>query len=157
MRRPYASVYFSPKRGSAQVLAGFIDRTEKTLDCAIYSLSHDLIADALIGAHRRGVKVRVLMDKSQAGGKASDDERLVAAGIEVRIDSNFKIFHHKVAIADRKRRGKQAVVTGSFNWTANADEKNAENMVILRLKRVVEEYENEFERLWVLNAPKVTK
>ena len=101
MRRPYASVYFSPKRGSAQVLAGFIDRTEKTLDCAIYSLSHDLIADALVNAHRRGVQVRVLMDKTQAGGKNSDDERLRAAGIEVRIATHFKIFHHKVAIADR--------------------------------------------------------
>lgn len=154
MRRPYASVYFSPKRGSAKVLAGFIDRTEKTLDCAIYSLSHDLIADAIVNAHRRGVKVRILMDKTQAGGRNSDDEKLIAAGIEVRIDAHHKIFHHKVAIADRKRRGKQAVVTGSFNWTANADEKNAENMVILRLKRVVEEYESEFERLWTINAPK---
>lgn len=154
MRRPNASVYFSPKRGAAKVLEGFIERTERTLDCAIYSLSHDRLADALIAAHLRGVKVRVLLDKTQAGGKHSDDERLAAAGIEVRVDTKHKIMHHKVAVADRKRRGKHAVVTGSFNWTANADEKNAENMIILRSKRMVDEHAAEFERLWSLNAPK---
>ena len=46
-----------------------------------------------------------------------------------------------------------AVGTGSFNWTASADQRNAENFVIIRLKYIVEEFQDEFEYLWEINTP----
>ena len=69
----YASVYFSPNQGADDTVIGFIDRCEKTLDVAVYSITHDDIAAALIRAHQRGVRVRVLMDKTQAGNRYADD------------------------------------------------------------------------------------
>lgn len=143
----YASVYFSPDQGAADVIIGFIDRCDETLDAAIYSLTHDSIAAALIRAHERGATVRVLIDNTQAGSRYADDEKLEAAGIAVRRDKQSGSMHNKFLIADSK-----AVKTGSFNWTVNADERNAENFVIVRLSYIVSAYEVEFERLWESNA-----
>ena len=145
----YASVYFSPNQGADDTVIGFIDRCEKTLDVAVYSITHDDIAAALIRAHQRGVRVRVLMDKTQAGNRYADDEKMLDAGIEVRRDTQAGMMHNKMVIGDSK-----AVGTGSFNWTANASKRYAENFVILRLLYVVAIFEGEFERLWKLNVPK---
>ena len=145
----YASVYFSPNQGADDTVIGFIDRCEKTLDVAVYSITHDDIAAALIRAHQRGVRVRVLMDKTQAGNRYADDEKMLDAGIEVRRDTQAGMKHNKMVIGASK-----AVGTGSFNWTANASKRNAENFVILRLLYVGAIFEGEFERLWKLNVPK---
>jgi len=144
----YVSVYFSPNRGAAEVIIGFIDRCVETIDVAIYALTHDDIADALLRAQARGVRVRVLMDKTQAGSKYADDEKLAAGGVEVRLDNQTGIQHNKFLIGDGV-----SVKTGSFNWTVNADERNAENFVVLRLKYVVKAFAAEFESLWEQNAP----
>lgn len=145
---PYVSAYFSPDRGVAETLIGFIDRCETHLCAAVYSITHDDIANALIRAHNRGVVVRILMDKVQASTRYADDDRMVLAGIPVRLDTQAGSMHNKFVIGDGV-----AVGTGSFNWTVNADESNAENFVIIRLKYVVDEFQTEFERLWELNAP----
>ena len=149
----YVSAYFSPKRGADQVVIGFIDHCHIQLDVAIYSLTHDDIAAALIRAHNRGVKVRVLFDKTQAGGKYADDEKLEAAGIALRRDRVTGIMHNKFLIGDGREKGHKAVLTGSYNFTVNATEKNAENFVVLRLQYIAADYAAEFERLWKANEP----
>jgi phosphatidylserine/phosphatidylglycerophosphate/cardiolipin synthase-like enzyme len=147
----YVSVYFSPNRGAADNVVGFIDRCEESIDAAVYAITHDEISDALIRAHDRGVKVRVLMDKVQASSRYADDEKMALAGIPTRIDTQSGSMHHKFCIGDSKAAG-----TGSFNWTKNADTRNAENFVIVRLQYVVAEFKTEFEKVWELNAPEET-
>ena len=147
MKRPYVSAYFSPRRGAADQIIGFIDHCATTLDIAVYSLTHDGIAAAIIRAHQRGVKVRVLTDYVQASGRYADDEKLEAAGVPLRRDTQSGSMHNKFCID-----GKNAVITGSFNWSANADKKNAENFVIVRLKYAVADFAAEFESLWEKNA-----
>lgn len=144
----YFSTYFSPNQGTADVVIGFIDRCNVYLDIAMYSLTYDPITDALIRAHERGVKIRVLMDKSQAGNKYADDEKLETAGIQVLRDRKSGLMHHKFAIGDGT-----AVGLGSFNWTKNAETSNSENWNVVRLKYAIEEYQVEFNRLWELNQP----
>ena len=141
----YVSSYFSPNRGSADVLIGFIDRCEYTIDSAVYCITHDDITDALIRASKRGVAIRIITDKTQSLGKWSDDEKLVEASIPlIRRGKSWRgSMHHKFIIGDKK-----AVGTGSFNWTKNADKHNHENFVIVRLSYVVKQYSNEFEQLW---------
>ena len=139
----YVSSYFSPDRGTADIIVGFISKCQKTLDVAIYSLTHDKITEALLDAHSRGVKVRVLIDKTQAGNRYADDEKLLDAGIPLLRDRVPGLMHNKFVIGDGK-----AVGTGSFNWSKSADEKNAENFVIIRLSYVVRQFQQEFEKLW---------
>jgi mitochondrial cardiolipin hydrolase len=145
----YLSSYFSPNRGTADVLIGFIDRCEKTLDVAVYSITHDEITEALIRAHQRGVAIRILIDKQQAGSRYADDEKLLEAGVPLRRDTQSGLMHHKYAIGDGKAMG-----TGSFNWTKGADKRNAENFMIVRLSYVIKEFQKEFEDLWVKNCPR---
>lgn len=144
----YASAYFSPNRGTADLIIGFIDRCENTIDAAVYSLTHDGIAEALIRAHQRGVRVRILTDKTQAGSRYADDEKLEAAGISLLRDNQTGSQHNKFVIGDGK-----AVGTGSFNWTASADSRNAENFVIIRLSYIIQAFQEEFNLLWALNHP----
>src|SRR5688572_10082922 len=132
----YASVYFSPRRGAAATVIGFIDRCTESIDVAVYALTHDGVGDALIRAHERKVKVRVLVDSEQAKASSSDDERLLAAGLDLRRDRVSGAMHNKFLIGDG-----MAVGTGSLNFSVNADERNAENFVVLRLSYVVREFQ----------------
>lgn len=139
----YVSSYFSPNRGTIDVLIGFIDRCEKSIDAAVYSLTHDDVAQALIRAHERGVKIRLLVDNLQASSRYSDDDLLRERGIEVREDNSSGYMHHKFIIGDSN-----AVGTGSYNWTKSAETKNTENFMIVRLQYTVDEFQSEFEHLW---------
>jgi len=147
MGQSYVSAYFSPNRGAADQIIGFIDRCNETIDAAVYALTHNGIADALIRAYWRGVKIRILTDRLQAGSRYADDERLEEAGIPLRRDTQTGSMHWKTIIGDGV-----AVGTGSFNWTAGADLRNAENFVIIRLKYVIQTFQQEFEDLWEVNA-----
>jgi phosphatidylserine/phosphatidylglycerophosphate/cardiolipin synthase-like enzyme len=102
----------------------------------------------LIRAHKRGVKIRVLMDNLQAKSKYAEDEALAAAGVPARVDKSSAAMHHKFMVGDSK-----AILTGSFNWTKNAVERNAENFVIVRMKYIIRPFEREFDRIWEDAAP----
>ena len=147
----YASVYFSPRRGTADLIIGFIDRCTDTLDVAVYSITHDEIAAALIRAHERGVAVRVLIDHVQASSRYADDEKLEEAGIPLLRDIKGGAMHTKFCIGDGK-----AVGSGSFNWTMNADTRNAEQWVITRLSYITAEFQTQFDHMWLQNTPKET-
>jgi len=141
----YISTYFSPNRGGAKTIIGFIDKCSETIDAAVYAITHDKISDALIRAHNRGVLVRIIIDKTQAAGKYSDDEKLEEALIPIKRGGYHwrGSMHNKFVIGDGR-----AVGTGSFNWTKNADKRNAENFVIIRIGYAVKKYQEEFEQLW---------
>lgn len=150
----YVSTYFSPNRGAEDVIIGFIDHCSAFCDVAVYSFTHNDIADALLRAHRRGVKIRVLVDAVQAANAYADDESLEAAGIPVRRDTQAGAFHHKFMLGDSRDGAGSAVLTGSFNFTKNAAERNVENFVIVRLKYAAAEYQDEFNRLWKSDEPR---
>jgi phosphatidylserine/phosphatidylglycerophosphate/cardiolipin synthase-like enzyme len=87
-----------------------------------YSFTSAPIAKALLNAHKRGVKVEVILDRSQKTQKYSSATFLYNVGIPVKIDAQHTIAHNKVMIIDG-----ETVITGSFNFTKPADENNAEN------------------------------
>ncbi|MEM1518588.1 MAG: phospholipase D-like domain-containing protein, partial [Nitrososphaerota archaeon] len=70
-------------------------------------------------------------------------ERLKNAGVDIRIDGNPDLMHHKFAVIDD-----EVVITGSYNWSAAAEDKNDENLVVLRDEEVAQLYRKEFERVW---------
>ena len=148
------STYFSPKDKVARVLIGFIDRCETTIDAAIYCITHDGIVNALIRASERGVRIRIITDRTQAAGKWSDDERLEEAKIPImRGGTAFRgSMHNKFVVGDGA-----AVGTGSFNWTKSANLRNDENFVIIRVQYTVKEYQQEFDRLWKRHTSKKIK
>ena len=92
-----------------------------------YGFTNTAIAKALLDASKRGVQVRVVLDKSQETEKYTSATFLANAGVPVRIDADFAIAHNKVMILDE-----ETIITGSFNFTKAAEERNAENVLVIR-------------------------
>ncbi len=134
-------VYFSPKGGCTEAIVKNLDQAEKSILVQAYSFTSKPIAEALIAAHKRGVKVKVLLDKSQLHGKGSKLDLLVDAGIPVSIDTKHAIAHNKVMIIDGV-----TVLTGSFNFTNAAEDKNAENLLVVRDKAIARKYRNNWNK-----------
>lgn len=96
-----------------------------------YSFTSHPIADALVRAHRRGVEVQAILDRSKRTQKYNTADMLVRVGIPVLIDASHAIAHNKVMIIDN-----DVGVTGSFDFTKAAEERNAENLLIIRNKQI---------------------
>ncbi len=137
------ATYFSPQGGCEDAIVSIIDNAKKTLDCAIYTFTSREIAQAIAKAHERGVYVRVIMDRSQAADGYAKKRYLMKLNIPVRTHIGDGIMHHKFLVADTL-----LVITGSYNWTASANQWNYENIVIIRSADLAKTFESEFEKLW---------
>ena len=120
-------VAFSPNGGGAGLIIRTIGEAKKTIQVQAYSFTNADIAKALLEAHKRGVNVRVVLDKSQETEKYTSATFLANSGVPVRIDDDFAIAHSKIMILDE-----ETVITGSFNFTKAAEERNAENVLVIR-------------------------
>jgi phosphatidylserine/phosphatidylglycerophosphate/cardiolipin synthase-like enzyme len=121
-----AELCFTPGGDCTGMLVQAIGQAQKTIYVQAYSFTSAPIAKALADAERRGVHVEAILDKSQQTARYSGATYLAHAGIPVYIDAKHAIAHNKVMILDGSR-----VVTGSFNFTKAAQEKNAENLIII--------------------------
>ncbi|MBX7194993.1 MAG: endonuclease [Sandaracinaceae bacterium] len=115
----------------------------ETLDACVFTITHDPITRALLEAHRRGVRVRVIGDDEKSSEPGSDLRVLEAAGIDVRTDAELAHMHHKFAIFDGA-----IVLTGSYNWTRAAAEANQDNVLVSDDPRAVRAYAEIFGRCW---------
>jgi phosphatidylserine/phosphatidylglycerophosphate/cardiolipin synthase-like enzyme len=129
------SVYFSPNGGCTEAIVKEIAAAKKSILVQAYSFSSAPIAKALVEAHKRGVKVEAIPDKSNKTDKYSAADFLLHADIPTRIDAAHAIAHNKVMIIDG-----ETVITGSFNFTKAAEEKNAENLLIIKDKDLAAKY-----------------
>jgi len=100
-----------------------------------YKFTSIPIAKAIVEAHRKGVDVRVILDKSNEKDFYSRSKSFQEAGIPVTIDSAYHIAHNKIIIVDG-----ETVITGSFNFTKSAENQNAENLVVIRDAHIATEY-----------------
>lgn len=138
-------VAFSPWEDAEGLVVQAIGEAQRQILVQAFSFTSRRIAQALIGARRRGVEVLVTADREQAvAGEGSRLRDLTAAGIPVWLETRYAAAHSKVMIIDAGTRD-SAVITGSFNWTAGAQRRNAENVLVLRRNR---ELANAYEANW---------
>lgn len=122
----YALCFVPDGPSCENMVVNAIRNTRQSLLIQAYEFTSAPIAKAVIEAHNRGVDVKVIVDKSQVSSKYSSATFLSNAGIPVVVDAQPAIAHNKVMIFDQ-----QAVFTGSFNFTKSAQERNAENGIII--------------------------
>ncbi len=114
-----------------------------------FSFTSDELATAISAANDRGVLVQGVIDASQAAGNQGGEyEALLARGIDVRLDGEGGSMHHKVLVIDGV-----IVVTGSYNFSASAEEQNDENTLIVHDPALAEQYLDEFWRVWQFSQP----
>jgi phosphatidylserine/phosphatidylglycerophosphate/cardiolipin synthase-like enzyme len=128
-------ICFSPNGGCTEAIVSVINGAKTEVLVQAYSLTSSPIARALLHAHKRKIKVDVLLDKSQRKKHYRSTTLMANAGIPIFIDDEHSIAHNKVMIID-----KETVITGSFNFTRAAEEKHAENLLILKNKSLAEIY-----------------
>jgi phosphatidylserine/phosphatidylglycerophosphate/cardiolipin synthase-like enzyme len=128
-------VYFSPHGGCTEAIIKEINNAQTGILVQAYSFTSAPIAKALVSAHKRGVKVEAILDKSQRSERYSSATFLANSRIPTFIDARHAIAHNKVMIIDG-----ETVITGSFNFTRAAEEKNAENLLIIRSRELATIY-----------------
>jgi phosphatidylserine/phosphatidylglycerophosphate/cardiolipin synthase-like enzyme len=134
-------VFFSPRNGAQDALVATIGQAKDSIFVQAYSFTSAPIAKALVDAVKRGVKIEAILDKSQRSARYTGATFLRNEGIPVYIDDKHAIAHNKVMIIDGS-----IVVTGSFNFTKAAEEKNAENLLIIRSKEMAEIYTDNWKK-----------
>ena len=127
---PSIAAHFSPKGGCADAIVAELALARREILVQAYSFTCPVIAQALIAASGRGLRVIVLLDRSNEAESYSELGDLERHGIQVWIDSSHAIAHNKIMIVDGK-----TLITGSFNFTRQAEQENAENLLILRHHR----------------------
>jgi Phosphatidylserine/phosphatidylglycerophosphate/cardiolipin synthases and related enzymes len=112
-----------------------IEKAKTEILVQAYSFTSAPIAKALVNAHKRGIHVEIILDKSNKSKKYSAGDFTAHMGVTTYIDSKHAIAHNKIIIID-----KETVITGSFNFTKAAEEKNAENLLIIKSKELAKTY-----------------
>jgi len=137
-------VYFSLYDDPESIIIKNIDSANSFINIAMYTFTDREIAQAILRAKDRGVDIKIYLDRSQVNAKYSKSRYFINNGIEdIRISSNNYIMHNKFAVIDD-----EIVITGSYNWTASAGERNNENLLVIDDKNIIKEYQNQFNNLW---------
>ncbi len=136
---------FSPEGSIKESLLKEVDSTTSTLELAIHETTSFDLAQAIVKAKQRGVKVRIIADSKQAKAKSSRITFLIKQGIPVKVLGGKEkgVMNHRFAVFDGKK-----VLTGSFDWSESSERWNFENVLIIRDSEVVASYQKEFDRLW---------
>ena len=135
-------VYFSPRGGCENQVINWINKANSSIHVLIYSFTLDSVGTALIEALGRHIEVKIVFEKGQIG-QSSEYQRLRNSAVDVRNDTNPSYMHDKIMIVDGK-----IVLTGSFNWSNNAENENNENLLIITSTSLATTYENEFQKIW---------
>ena len=138
------SVYFSPKSlVFYKAIIPLIDNAQSSIDIPIFFFTHKDVIQALLNAHARGVKIRVLLDAVGALSAYSKHDILRSAGIPVKVENWGGKMHMKSMIVDKK-----IILVGSTNWTNTAAHTNDENLLVIYNEHLAQVFSLEFERLY---------
>lgn len=136
-------VLFAPEDRVAARLIDLIRGATSSIEFLAYAFTADGLADAMLERARAGVQLRGVFETDMADALGSEYPRFRQAGVDVRVDGNWGLMHHKVLVLDGS-----TVVTGSYNFTRSAEEGNDETVVILTDPEVAREFRQEFERMY---------
>jgi cardiolipin hydrolase len=142
------TVHFSPNAGCAAAVIREIDAATTSIDVAMYILSYKPIGERLAAARARGVTVRIILDRVQEVEPTPVPVTLRQNSILLRTDRTEKLFHNKYAIIDNA-----VLITGSYNWSDNAEHANAENLIIIRDSTTTAAFAADFARHWQHSVP----
>ncbi|XZG70562.1 phospholipase D-like domain-containing protein [Chitinibacteraceae bacterium HSL-7] len=141
---PESSVYFSPGNGCRNAVLQRLQAARRTVDICVFTISDDVLSQAIVDTHQRGVRVRVVTDDEKAFDAGSDIQWLRNAGVPLAVDQSSAHMHHKYAVVDGSY-----LLNGSYNWTRSASTVNEENLVVCNDPHLVGSFTQRFEALWL--------
>lgn len=142
-------VYFSPDDNVLNHILTLVGGAQQSVYFMAYSFTSDKLAEALLARAAAGVEVRGVFEADQYSANIGTEfDHLLDGGLPVRLDGNPDHMHHKVILIDG-----QIVITGSYNFSANAEERNDENLLVIHSQDVAALFLVEFLRVYNLAQP----
>ncbi len=134
--------YFCPDDDCSGHLIQELRKANHTIYFMTYSFTHPEVGTDIVLRHYAGIDVRGVFERSQ---KSNYSRYFLfdVQNISVRWDGNKGLMHHKVFIIDNR-----TVVTGSFNPSNNADQRNDENVLVIHDETIAQQYAKEFQIVW---------
>lgn len=146
-------VFFVPDEDIKVLLLGLIhmSKPRTKIRVAVYQLTDKDIVEALIEAHRRGVAIEVIVDKSCVSSRYEKITALRKLRIPVHVYGGkyYSIMHNKFFVFDNTLSGRSIVFTGSANATVGGTTRNEENVWIVENKKITDQYKKKFDTLKV--------
>ena len=142
-------VYFSPSDQTTSRILEFINNVDYTLEFGLLGFTRDDLGLAVIDKDNQfGVNVRGIIE--QENGTGSEFANLIAAGVNVKSHMGVShSFHHKYSISDANiPLSNPTLLTGSHNWSSNAENNSDENTIIIHDAAIANIYLQEFEKRW---------
>ncbi|MFC7062167.1 phospholipase D-like domain-containing protein [Halobacillus seohaensis] len=140
------SIFSKSDQSPKQKITKIIDETEKTLDIGIFLLTENDFVTHICKATKRGVNVRMITDRKQTSElskQTANVQKLIESGVPVKVNQHDGNMHLKVMISDKK-----LTTSGSYNFTYSAEEKNDEVLVVIKSKKMGEEWTDKFNQMW---------
>jgi phosphatidylserine/phosphatidylglycerophosphate/cardiolipin synthase-like enzyme len=152
-------VFFAPRDNIRQMIISLINNEQKHIKIAAYSFTDTFIGTALIQALNRGVTVELVLDGSALYNNRSIALNKIHEHIPLIVyhPSNDGLMHHKFMLFATANNGYPAMITGSYNFTYSAQQKNRENLVLINHEAVINAYAEEFEILKKASFPLLPK
>jgi phosphatidylserine/phosphatidylglycerophosphate/cardiolipin synthase-like enzyme len=142
-------VYFSPDDGVLNHILAWVNKAQQSIYFLAYSFTSDALAEALLARAAAGVEVMGVFEADQYSANIGTEfDRLSEAGLQVRLDGNPNHMHHKVLIIDE-----HIVITGSYNFSASAEQRNDENLLVIDDAALARLYLAEFQSIFTLATP----
>jgi phosphatidylserine/phosphatidylglycerophosphate/cardiolipin synthase-like enzyme len=132
---------FGPEDPVIDRLIAIVNGAQTSIRFMAFSFTEDALGEAMRGRAAAGVDVAGVFETRGANTEYSECPPMLAAGLDVRLDGNPRVLHHKVIVVDD-----QIVAVGSFNFSDNAAESNDENLLIIYDPSVAILYRQEFDR-----------
>jgi phosphatidylserine/phosphatidylglycerophosphate/cardiolipin synthase-like enzyme len=133
-------VYFGPVNSLNTRIATAIQNANNDLFFGVYTFTDNGIAQQIKTAFNNGISVRGIIDEFSLPFNAYSILNPVL-GNNMLINAGTTLYHDKTLVADAMLPASDPVViTGSHNWTNQANTSNDENMVIIHHPGIANQY-----------------
>lgn len=137
------SVLFASEDGVLERIIPIVDNAQSSVRFLTFSFTDYPLAKAIIDRAAAGVDTAGVFEKVGSETEFAELRTLHCAGVPVRQDGNPSFLHHKLIVVDDR-----IVITGSMNYSTNAEESNDENVIIIENPEIAALYIQEFDRVW---------
>lgn len=138
-------IYFSPKDKVSGRIIELINNAKSYIYIPTYLITHKDISEALIKAKSRGIDVRVIIDANSTSTRNTKHKLLRTNGILLKTENYAGKLHSKTIIIDD-----EYIITGSMNFSNSGENKNDENILIIKNPEFAKSHKRFFLYLWTL-------
>lgn len=145
-------IYFSPKDKSASRIVQLIKNSKRYIYIPTFLITHSAISDALIEAKKRSIDIKIIIDANSVNTRNTKHQILRDNGILLKAENYAGKLHSKTMIIDD-----EYIVIGSMNFSNSGENKNDENMLVIKNEQFAKNYKEFFLYLWGLIPDKYLK